>query len=93
MGASLGDAEAAVIMSRLSQLVAADNLAMMGSLPPARCHELIGNRAGQFAVSLKEPYRLVFEPAAKPVPRTRDRGIDRAKVTEIVIVGVVDCHE
>lgn len=88
-----GAEQAAVIMRRLNQLAAADNLALMGSLPPARCHELVGNRAGQFAVSLKGPYRLIFEPAVTPVPETRDGGIDRTRVTEIVVIGVIDYHE
>lgn len=79
-------------MRRLSELVAAENLAVMGCLPPARCHELVADRAGQFAVSVRDPYRLIFEPAGTPVPRTRDGGIDRSKVTEIAIIGVVDYH-
>lgn len=63
-----------------------------GKRSPARCHELVADRAGQFAVSVKDPYRLIFEPAGTPVPRTRDGGIDRSKVTKIAIIGVVDYH-
>jgi len=87
-----GAERAAVIMRRLSELAAAENLAVMGCLPPAKCHELVADRAGQFAVSVKDPCRLIFEPAGTPVPRARDGGIDRSKVTKIAIIGVVDYH-
>jgi len=41
-----GDRCARLIMRRLDDLHAADNLAVLGSLPPARCHELVGNKKG-----------------------------------------------
>jgi proteic killer suppression protein len=37
-------------------------------LPPARCHELTGNRSGQLSVDLEYPYRLLFIPANEPIP-------------------------
>lgn len=59
---------------------------------PGRCHQLQGNRAGQFAVSLWGAHRLVFLPDHDPVPRLPDGGIDRSRVTRIVIKEVVDYH-
>jgi len=79
------------IRQRLQELRAAENLADMGSLPPARCHELGRKRAGQFAVDCKQPYRLIFRPA-DPISRRVDGGIDLKTVTTIVILGVVDYH-
>jgi len=90
---TFGPEQAAMIMRRLTELMAADNLAAMGYLPPARCHQLAGDRSGQFSVSLKGPLRLIFEPARIPVPRTPDGGVDRVRVTEIMIIGVINHHE
>jgi plasmid maintenance system killer protein len=86
-----GFEEADLMMRRLAQLRAADNLAIMGCLPPARCHQLVGDKRGQFSVDLKHPYRLVFAPVA-PVPRLPDGGIALARVTAIVIIERVDYH-
>lgn len=83
--------QAAVIMRRLAVLEAATNLAMVPVARPERCHLMTGDRAGKFAVDLKQPYRLVFEPNP-PVPRLPDGSIDRTRVTAVVILEVVDYH-
>jgi proteic killer suppression protein len=74
------------------ELRAADTLADISMLPPARCHGLSGDRAGQFAVDVQHPFRLIFEPAHDPVPRKKDGGIDHARVTAIRILEVTDYH-
>jgi proteic killer suppression protein len=73
-------------------MAAASTLAVLGTLPQARCHELAGDRKGQLAVDLKHPYRLVFRPANNPVPLKPDGGLDWAKVTAVTILEVVDYH-
>ena len=75
------------------ELRAADTLADISTLPPARCHQLSGDRAGQFAVDVRHPFRLIFEPAHDPVPRKEDGGIDLTRVTAIRILEVTDYHE
>ena len=60
---------------------------------PGRYHELGQNRKGQLAVNLDQPYRLVFEPADEPVPRTPDGGLDWSAVTAVRILEVVDYHD
>jgi plasmid maintenance system killer protein len=61
---------------------------------PNRCHELTqGKRKGQLSVDLDYPYRLIFTPAHDPTPTREDGGLDWAKVTAIVILGVEDTHE
>ncbi len=84
---------AAKLRQRLSELKAAENLQQTSHLPPARCHELTGNRKGQFSVDLVHPFRLVFKPYEEPIPKTEDGSIDRVKVTAIIIVEVVDYHD
>lgn len=59
---------------------------------PGACHQLHGDRAGDFAVNLWGAYRLVFVPDHDPSPLLADGGIDRAKVTRILIKEVVDYH-
>lgn len=77
---------------RLGVLKNAANLADVSRDPPVRCHELTNNRAGQFAVSLKDNWRLLFRPDHDPVPKKADRGIDLSSVTAIIIDGVEDYH-
>ncbi len=83
-----------LIRARLDELADAGNLAVMRFLPQAYCHELKGNRAGQLAVKLDQGYRMVFEPANKPVPKKKDGGLDWNQVTAVRILELSeDYHE
>lgn len=83
-----------LIRARLDELADADTLAVMQTLPQARCHQLKGNRAGQLAVKLDRGYRMVFEAADDPVPQKPDGGLDWSKVTVIRILKLAeDYHE
>lgn len=77
---------------RLTQLHAAPSLAAMTCLPGARCHELSGQRDGQFAVDLVHPFRLVFAPDHDPPPWKADGGLDLAQITQITVLEIVDYH-
>lgn len=92
MEKTYGKAMAAKLGQRLAELGAAASLADMSHLPPARCHELTGNRRGHFSVDLVHPRRLVFVPGHNPVPRDAHGGIDRQAVTDIEIIDVIDTH-
>jgi len=83
---------AKILRRRLDDLRAAPNLETMRKFPGG-CHELEEDRAGQFAVDLDGPYRLIFEPADDPMPLKPDGGIDWSKVTCITILGRVDYHD
>lgn len=87
-----GPEAAKQLRTRLDDMAAAPTLAVLDTLPQARCHELDGDRRGQFAVDLKHPYRLVFRPANNPVPLKPDAGLDWSKVTGITILEVGDYH-
>jgi len=80
------------INQRLGQFRVAKNLADRRDFP-GRCHELKGSRAGQLALDLDHPYRLIFEPAHDPVPRKTDGGLDWTAVTAVLIIGVEDYHD
>lgn len=80
------------INQRMAELRAADTLAVMATLPQARCHELQGGRKGQFAVDISVNYRLIFKPDHDPVPTKDDGGIDWNSITIISIEEIDDYH-
>jgi proteic killer suppression protein len=83
-----GARQAKKIMLRVSVLRAAATLEEVPTSPPDRCHALVGDRSGQFAVDLAHPYRLVFRPCAEATGSlTRREG-----VTCIEIISVEDYH-
>lgn len=77
---------------RMDDLNAADNLGVMRNLP-GRCHVLTGDRAGQFALDVGQPYRLIFEPEHDPIPTLDDGGFDWDRITAIRILEVIDYHD
>ncbi len=80
------------IKMRLKNLKDADNLAIMRTLPAARCHELTGDRKGELAVDVSGNYRLVFEPNHDPAPQKEDGGLNWDEVTKIQINAIEDYH-
>ena len=87
-----GVENAKLIKRRLAVLGAALSLDEVAHRPPERRHELAGARKGQFAVDVKQPYRIVFVPNHNPLPVKTDGGIDLRQVTAITILGVEDYH-
>lgn len=86
----LGTKMARKLRARLADLLAAPSVA---ELPQAgRPHPLKGDRAGEFALDLVHPQRLVFKPAHNPVPRSEDGGIDWSRVTRVCIIWIGDYH-
>lgn len=57
---AFGDKVARKYIQRINLINAAKNLDEVISLPGLRCHPLIGNRKGQYAVKLTGSYRLIF---------------------------------
>ncbi len=49
------------IQQRIDEIRASDTVEMMIQYRIGRCHPLMNNRKGQFAMDLVHPYRLVFE--------------------------------
>ena len=87
-----GNQYATKVYQRLNELRAAVALSDISYLPPAKCHELEGQRTDQFAVTTKEPARLIFRPDHEPIPKKPDGGIDKDLVTDIIILEVEDYH-
>jgi len=89
---TLGAERSRVVRRRLAELAAAETLAVISTLPPARLHPLSGDRVGQFAIDVKHPFRLVFEAYHDDVPRLAHGGVDKTKITAIRILDVEDYH-
>ena len=87
-----GEQLARKLRLRLTQLEGFNTLADAVLVPSIRCHELAGGRKGQLAIDLIHPYRLTFRPRHIPLPTKADGGLDRTKVTDIVVIEVVDYH-
>ncbi len=87
-----GVANAARIRVRLAVLAAAATLAEVPAARPERCHRLLGQREGCFAVDILQPYRLVFEPDYELLGAPSAGRFNAAKVTAIVILEIVDYH-
>jgi proteic killer suppression protein len=80
-----------LLRRRIVQLEGAPTLVDLDNAP-GYPHQLSGDRAEQFAMSLDGPFRLVFTPDHDPMPRTDDGGIDRARVTQVLVLEVADYH-
>lgn len=80
------------LQQRMMLLKAAQNLTDISRLPPPRCHELTGDRAGQLSVDLEHPYRLLFILANDSYPEREDGGLDWDGVAEIEIIEIADTH-
>jgi len=87
-----GEVNGRKIMQRLSQLKVVDSLDQISHVPPARLHELSGERRGQFAIDVKQPCRIIFVPDHDPVPLKDDGGIDLSKVTKILILAIANAY-
>lgn len=58
--------------------------------PPHRCHELKGNRKGQFSLDLDGPYRLLFKPIGQYNLTAGTQNWHA--ITAITVIGVKDTH-
>ena len=80
------------INQRLSELKAAESLAIMRFIPAARCHELVGTQKGELAVDVSQNYRMIFEPYHDPLPKKEDGGLHWESITKIQINQIEDYH-
>ncbi len=59
---------------------------------PGNFHSLSGDRKGQWACSLDHPYRLIFEPADKPIPTNEHGTVILTELKVVAILEIVDYH-
>ena len=87
----LGTLRARLYKLRLDDLRAANNLEEVRNLP-GRYHELKGNRKGQWACDLDQPYRLIFEPHESPVPVNEHGQYVWFEIKGVEVIEIDDYH-
>ena len=75
---------------RMAVLKNATRLSDVPTGPPERCHELKGDRSGEYAVDLVHPFRLIFSPVLQVGSKAHTKSL--SMVSAIVIVDVEDYH-
>ncbi len=86
-----GNTMATVLIKRLNTIRYANTLEDVRNLP-GTFHELTGNRKGQWACHLKQPYRLIFKPHENPIPTNKNGQYIWQKITGIEVIEIVDYH-
>jgi len=76
---------------RLQDLNNAETLEDVRNLP-GHYHELKEDRKGQWSCDLDQPYRLVFEPQEKPVPRDNSGKYIWLEIIAVKIIEITDYH-
>lgn len=87
----MGKIRSALYLRRIANLVAAETLEDVRYLP-GHYHELSGDRKGQWACDLDQPYRLVFRPHEDPIPQDVDHHYVWAEILGVEITEIVDYH-
>ena len=77
---------------RLTQLRFAQTLEDVRYLP-GNYHELIGNRKGQWACDLDQPYRLIFEPHEKPIPEDKNGRYIWFEIKGVEVIEIANYHK
>ena len=80
------------VSTRMDELRAAPNLAVLKQLPAANCHELKGDRQGEWAVDISANHRLIFVITNDPIPLKDDGSVETILVTDIRITETGDYH-
>ena len=86
-----GKLRAMKLKTRLDQLRSANNLEALRS-QPGNFHELIGNRKGQWACDLDQPYRLVFITIDPVIAVELVRENEGIKSTVVKVLEVINYH-
>lgn len=89
--AELGHIRAKLFHKRLEDLRHADTLEDLRYFP-GHYHELKGNRKGQWACHLDQPYRLIFKPHENPLPVDNDGKYLWIKIRGVEILEILNYH-
>ncbi len=87
----LGQIRGKLYLKRLNDLSDAENLEKV-RYAPGNFHELTGNRKGQWACDLDQPYRLIFKPQSNPIPTNDDGQSVWIEIVGVEIIEIVDYH-
>ncbi len=87
----LGELRAKLYLKRLGDLLAAETLEDVRYLP-GHYHELVGDRKGQWACNLDQPYRLIFKPHEEPIPEDADGSYVWIEIEGVEILEIDNYH-
>ncbi len=87
----MGPSRAKLYNKRLGDLRNALTLEDVRHLP-GHYHELTGDRKGQWACDLGQPYRLVFEPHEQPIPTDEDGKYIWFEIKGVEIIEITNYH-
>ncbi|NQW29888.1 MAG: killer suppression protein HigA [Ignavibacteria bacterium] len=87
----MGAFRAKLFHRRLGDLLNAETLEDVRYLP-GKYHELIGDRKGQWACDLDQPYRMIFVPHEKPVPTNQHGVSEWNQIRGVIILEIADYH-
>ena len=59
---------------------------------PGNFHDLTGNRKGQWACNLDNPYRLIFVPHENPIPTNSDGQYIWVEIRGVEIIDIENYH-
>ncbi|MCY1636584.1 type II toxin-antitoxin system RelE/ParE family toxin [Marinifilum sp. D737] len=88
----MGPKRSQIYQRRLDDLAAAENFEDLQYLP-GRYHQLNGDLKDKWACDLDHPYRLVFEPAEKPIPKDGDGKQMLVEIKSLEIIEVNNYHK
>ncbi len=87
----LGAKRAKILKRRLTQLQDSQSLEDLRH-QPGHFHELKGNRKGEWACDLDQPYRLIFTPHEDPIPQDEHGVYIWAEIKGVEIIEIADYH-
>ena len=79
------------IMQRIDDMKCAENLEILMKLPENH-HPLTGDRKGQFACNLVQPYRHIYRPPNDTLPIDDNGNLIYSEITIVEILEIVDYH-
>lgn len=87
----MGKLRGTKFLTRLIDLRDAHTLEDVRHLP-GKYHELKGERKGQWACDLDQPFRLIFKPHENPIPSTPHGQYVWIEILGVEIIEMVDYH-
>ena len=88
----MGQQRAKLYNIRLGDLAKAETLGDVRNLP-GKYHELKGDRKGQWACDLDQPYRLILEAHEHPIPTDAAGKYIWFEIKGVEIIEITDYHE
>ena len=88
---NLGTKRSELYILRIGDMMASETMEDLRYLP-GHYHELTGNRKGQWACDLDQPYRLIFEPQEKPIPEDEYGSYLWIKIKAVEILDINNYH-